>query len=519
MFGSISVEFNNSRIKIIESVKSGNSLSVLKCLNIELPKNCIADGEIANMSTVKELLEKALKDNLIKTRTAAFIINSNSVISRKIEMPYLKSRKVTISMLRYNFEEVFPANLEQYTFIYKISDIFMLKGVKYACYIVQGIPKKIYDQYIALSKSLKLELKKLDNSSNCFENLSAKNTNINFKQYKPENINVFVNIDRNSLGFSVINNGISEFYRIYYFNKNETDPEIVAENSGGYHSTDSDNFDGHKNDPDVAIYAEEILKYMKYYYSVNKNKVDIDRIYVYGDKCCQTIDKELGLRLGMDVEPILDISNITAGKSIAQNNFNITEYLICALALLQGIKSSNFLTEGLKRHKMRFNAGIAAMSVFIIFVLMMVLRGINILYKDEILKNEIEVMKLFIENEDNIKQNIKIEEDKQYIENLKMYLEHVELVNRNIEAEDCISSDLIRGIKSSVPYGTSVNSILIDKNNVQLMCESGNIAEISTFLAGLRNSEFIKNVYIPEIEINESGEGYSYQILCNTKVD
>ncbi len=520
MFSSISIEFDNSRIKITESIKKGNSLSVLKCLRVELPKNCIANGEIVSMSVVKALLEKALNDNSIKTSRAAFIINSNSIISRKIEMPYLKSRKDTRSMLRYNLEDVFSADPEQYVFIYKVSDVFMLKGVKYAYYIIQGMPKKIYDQYMELSKNLKLELKKLDNSSNCLENLSAENLNVNFKQYKSENLNVFVNINRNSLCFSVINNSISEFFRIYYFDENETDTEIVAEGLGSYHSSDLNNIGGRKNNTDVSRYTEVISQYMKYYYSVNKNKTGIDMIYVYGDECRQGIDKELGSRLGKDVEIILDVSNITAVKSAAQNNFEIKEYLNCALTQLKSTKNSNFLTEGLKRRKIKFNTGVAVMSALIILVLALVLGGVNDLYMDGILRDEIEVMKLFIENEENIKQNLRIEEEKQKIDNLKMYLKHASMVSRQIENEDCISSELIKGIKASVPYGTSVNSIFIDENNVQLMCKSDNMAEISMFLERLRNYEFIKNVYIPEIEIeiNEDGEeeGYSYQILCNT---
>lgn len=518
MFSSISIEFNNDRIKLVEGVKKGNSLSVLNCLSIELPKNSIEDGKINNLNIVKKLLRKSLEDNAIKTKKASFIINSNLAISRKIELPYLKSKKDTKSMINYNLKDMFSANLNQYIFIYKITDVFIKEGVKHASYIIQGLPKTIYEEYLEIAKSLKLELKKLDISSNCLESLTVNQININNKQFISENVNAFISINNDSLNFSILNRGTNEFFRNYYFNENEEKIERVAEELGAY-ATIHAKANTEYNQNQTFIYTDVILKYLKYYYSISKGKEEISKIFVYGDNIYPDIEKEQKSNLDIDVELISDISNINADVSI-QNNFQISSYLNCTLALLENKASSNFLTESQMFHKLKFNAALILMSLLLIFILTLAFKGINYLYRTSIIENELQVMKMFVEDEDNIDQNIKIEESKLQIEKLKTYLEQAILTSNKIKIEDCVNSELLIGINASVPDGTRISSVSIDKNNIFLFCKSSDMTEISIFLNNLRNSEFIKDVYVPEVEINNEGEKFSYlyEVLCNTVV-
>lgn len=520
MFSSISIEFDNDRIKLTDGIRKGGSLFVLKCLSIELPKNCIEDGKINNSNIVKQQIQKSLIDNTIKAKKAFFIINSNLVISRKMELPYLKSKKDTKLMINYNLKDMFSANSNQYVFIYKISGVFIKDGVKYAGYIIQGLPKTIYGQYVELAKSLKLELKKLDISSNCLENLTINRSNINCKQYNYECINAFVSLNKDSLSFSVLNGGINEFFRIYYFNENVEKIEKVAEEFGEYSNSYSRSGTDFIQEPNlISVYTDVILKYLKYYYSTNKSKEKISKIFVCGDKINPGIVKELKLNLDMDVELIHDISNIIADDSIP-DNFEITSYLNCILALLDNKKSSNFLSERQMYHKLRFNAALLLMSVLLISVLTIAFKGINYLYKTSIIESEIEVMSMFVEDKHNMDQNIKIEESKLQIEKLTTYLEHANLISNKIKIEDCVSSGLLIDINASVPVGTIVNSVSIDKSNIFLYCKTSDMNEMSILLNNLRNTEFIRNVYVPEVDINRDGENvsYSYEVLCSTVV-
>ncbi|MGD9567347.1 MAG: pilus assembly protein PilM [Sedimentibacter sp.] len=521
MFSSISVEFDNDSIKITEGIKKGNSLSVLKYISVELPKNCIEDGKINNISIVKQLLKNALKNNFVKTQKASFIINSNLVISRKIELPYLKGRKDSKSMIHCNLQDMFFANLKQYIFIYKISGVFLRSGVKYASYIIQGLPLVIYEQYIEIAKSLKLELKKLDISSNCLENIAVNQSNINHKQYDSENINAFIGMNKDTLIFSVLNRGINEFFRIYYFNENVENIERVAEGVGGYSAIYSNTYTEFSQDQSlISVYTDIILRYLKYFYSTSKGKEEVSKIYVYGDKINQEIERNLKSNLDMEIELINDISNINVQDITLQDNFEISNYLICTLALLDNKESSNFLSESQKYHKLRFIAGLAIMSVLLISSFVCAYKGINYLYKSNIVENEIKIMQMFIEDKANIDQNIKIEESKLQVDKLKKYMENALLMSNKIKIEDCVSSDLLIDINASIPNETSVNSVSIDKNNILLICRSNNMNEISMLLNNLRNTEFISNVYIPEVEIgNGNGEfSLTYQVICSTTV-
>lgn len=523
MFSQISVEFDNNIMKIAEGIKKGNSLSVLRCIFVELPRNCIEDGKIKNVGIVLKLFENALKDNKIKTRKAFFILNTNAVISRKIDLPFLNSKKDTKSMIDYNIEEIFSHNSNQYIFTYKISDVFMREGVKYASYIIQGLPIEIYNQYIELSKSMKLVLKNLDISTNSLENLAANYIDINQNQFSSEFTNAFVKINKDSLSFNVLNKGINEFFRIYYLSENENkNNELVAEDYEFY-SVEYSNYNEHNNTSNlIKTYSDIILKYLKYYYSINKGKQEISKIYVYGEYCSSETAKDLKYSLDMNVEFIQTISNVMLDNVSSSfiSDFNVSNYLNCILSLLDKRKKSNFLSEKQKYHKIKFNAALATMSVLIILSLSFAFKGINYLYKSSIEKNEFDGMLRFIENKYNIKQNNEIEESKKQIEKLKKYLEFTALTSDKIKSEDFINSDLLSEINASVPEKTSIFSVSMDKNNIHLMCKSNELKEISIFLNNLRNTEFISNIHVPEVEIKNDGNEvfYSYQILCNRLV-
>lgn len=507
MFSSISFEFENDKIKIIEGTKKGNQLLVLNCLSIRLPQNCIDDGKIININVVYELICRNLMENSIKTKKASFLINSNMIISRKIELPLLKNKKQTKSMIYYNLSDVFSGNIVQYMFIYKIVDIYIKDGVKYASYIVSSLPIELYNQYVKLSKMLKLNLSVMDISSNSLEE---------FKSNKKEIINAFIKINKNSINFSVINNGINEFNRIYYINNQDLSFDKVAEDSSDYLYSKS--VIEHMNSNTFNQWTDIILKYLKYYYSINKSKNNIDKIYVYGDECYKGIDKELSNELDMKVELIDNTSNITISNQSMQNKFNIREYLNCCMVLLYNNPQSNFLKDAHKYHKLRFNVGVAVFSIFTIFTIFMSLRGIVKLYKTISMENQIKTMKLFIESEENIKLNNNIEETKIQVAKLEQYLEQGTYVCKKIANEDWVNSNILIEINYAVPEGTIVNNIYIEKTSIQLMCQSPEISEVSLLLSNLRNVEFINNVYVPVIDYAENSR-YSYQVLCNVMVD
>lgn len=537
MFSSISIEFNDSTIKIIEGIKKRNSLQVLKCVSVMLPEGYIEGGEIKNMEAVKDLLDNTLRENSIKTRSAMFIIESNSVISRKIELPFMSRKKDSRLMVRYNIEEMFSANSKQYVFMYKLSDVFMKEKVKYSSCIIQCLPVQIFNQYTELAKNLKLELKKLDISSNCLESIWSAQFQPHGGEEKSDGVNAFVNISENGFSFSVLNKGVNEFFRIYYDEK-KTESAEKSEETENIEKTEkteknnkservaeeyevysfipfSEDDEVVKNSIVASKYSSIVSKYIKYYYSINKGKEEIRKMYVFGDDCTAEDAKALKLKLDMDVERIPNLSNIAYHNDFVKQNFECGNYISCSLAFFDKRNKDNFLSKMQQRHKIKFNAGLSLAAAAIVLVILLSFKGINKLYEAAILENELESMRLFVYDEANIRHNKEIEEKMNEIENLKKYVKNAVAARNSISNENLVDSFLFREIMASAPASTKVSSVSVDKSSIVIVSSSAEMKDISSFMSSLRNKEFISEVYVPEIEMKKEADAvYSYRILC-----
>ena len=209
MANLLAVEINDDNIKIMEGSKKGNTLNVYKCVCVSVPINSIKDGKILSIDVIKEIIKKALLVNFIKTKRTVFIINSNSVITRKIELPYLKSNKETKSMINFKLQELMAADLNQYKIMYKTTEIFVSEGIKKAGYIVYGMPIKIFNQYLELADKLKLDLAYLDISPNLLGNIFKNNLAVNSKEMEIKGSAAFLNAGYDTISFSIINKGIT----------------------------------------------------------------------------------------------------------------------------------------------------------------------------------------------------------------------------------------------------------------------------------------------------------------------
>ena len=519
----LSIEIDNEKIKIVEGSKSikGDFMTINKCLSINVPANSMDDGKIINLDLIKGTIEKALLENSIKAKNTVFVINSNSVITRKMELPLLKRKSDTMSMIKFELEQLLDANLNQ-MIIFKMSKIIKIDNINRAKYVVYGISVNVYNQYIELSKILKLRLTAFDISSNYLEQIPKQNLRINDRIYI-NGINVFINIGYNTIVFCVLNQGINEFTRIIYLNSNSnsnynSDEEEmykidkVAENSNYIYM----NTDIIQKENNTDKWLEEIIKYIRYYYSIDKENT-IDKIYIYG-ACSEIVGIEpfFYINLNIAVEIINEISNFRLSNLC--NDINIIEYFHAALALFIKKNDINFLTDKINNHKFKFNFGVAVMVASLFFVLTLAFYTQSYLIYYKLLKNEVETMSWYVSKEENINSNKEIENLKYNIERLKEYNERVVKVKEVIRKEDAVSSNMLREIANAKPSDTKIMFITVDKNNIQMQCSSTEMEEVMLFVKNLSYINLIESTYIPYVDVKkESEHALSYSIICKLR--
>lgn len=514
----LSIEIDNKNIKIIEASKkiNGELLSINKFLSLNIPTDSIDDDRIINIDLIRTEIEKALLENNIKTKKTIFVINPNTVITRKLKLPLLKRESQTKSMIKIEFEHLLSTNTSQIIIYKKIDYINKGNESNELKYIVYGLPYNIYNQYIELSKMLKLRLIALETSSNCLEKISEKNLIINGNNYINKTT-AFVKILYDSIYFCVIKDGINDFSRAIYLNLEKTkfcQIDRVSESPKEY------NFDSnlHTNDSDtdVNILIDEISKNIRYYYSTDKDN-NIEKIYIYGAQTedrLECSEKNLSKILNIDVEAIKEISNL--GFNYSREDFDLIEYFYTFLSLFTSKKDINFLTNKIKNHKIKVYIASAIVATTVCISLVLIFYSQRHLIMQELLKYEIHNMNLYVNSEENRAINNKIEEIKNEVDFLEEYKNQAVSIRKIICNEDSVSSKIFREIAYITPPETDVTSIIMGKNSIQMQCKSNCVEDIILFLGNIRDLDSVISVYAPTVKYNGADENnYSYSLIFN----
>ncbi|MDW5300397.1 MAG: pilus assembly protein PilM [Sedimentibacter sp.] len=503
----LSIEIDNFSIKIIECIKKGEILSISSCTSINIPSG-VADGKIIDMDLIVNLINESLTTNIIKTKKAVLVINSDTVITRKIKLPLLKKKSETISMIRLELEQLVSADLSLYAVVYKTADISVDDGIKNAIYVIYCLPIILFNQYKELARRLKLKLISIDVSYNCLNKIYDHGLSVNNNVIKSGGIFVFVNLGLNTISFCVVKNGITNFSRISYIEFEKDFIERVAETPLNYSNS-------------ICVSAElmhgwldEISKYIRYYYSLD-NVNYIDKIYIYGAYSqAEGFQEYLSVNLNCDVEIINKLSNVKLYGDYINGNFEIHNYFVSVLALIGDKRDVNFLTEGFKqkfKSNFRFVVALTVLTIFISAYY--AISNFNGSFK-----KEIETMSLFLNNKENVKINAEIENLKNEVIYLEEYIEQIKMLKIAIKNDDYVCSEIFKEILNAIPRNTKVISVSVDKNNTVLQCVSTSMVEVTLFMHNLRVIDFIESIYMPSVAVKqELLHNYSYSVVCKFK--
>lgn len=515
----LSIEIDNKCIKIIEALKKSNGelISINKFLSLNTPSDCIIEGKIVNLDLIKAEIENALLEYKIKTNKVIFVISPNLVITRIIKLPLLKKESQNISMVKLEFERLLSTNDKQ-IIIYKISDTINNindRFINEKRYVVSGLSYNIYNQYIELSRMLKLNVIAIVTSSNCLAKISEENLSINQSSCFSGTV-AFVRILCDAIVFCVLRDGISDFSRIIDLNSDKIKlykSYKVAESSDNIYSGENNLY---YTDYYLDMCIDEINKNIRYYSSMDKD-TDIDKIYLYSDCRERNIDvfeQSLSVAINKEVEVIKEVSELNLECN--QSGFDEIKYFHGFLSLHANIDDINFLNYRIRKCKDKLIMFFFIISAVLCLVIMVIIYSMNNISKNELLKNDIKTMNLFINSKNNIEINNNIEKIKNDVNYLEQYKKQAFQLKEVICDENIVSSEILTEIKEVVPFDTDVVSIVMSRNNIQMQCKSLSIEEIILFLDNLRYVNSISSVYIPLVKYNGSDDkNYSYSIICN----
>lgn len=489
----LSVEFDNN-IKIIEALKKGETLSVLRCMTIDT--FCVKDGKIIDMDGIVNVINEELEKNGIKTKKAIFVINSSRIMIRTIKLPLLKKRSEISSMIQIELQQTVSADLSKYKILYEISDVTNENKIPYALYIVYCVPVVLVNGYIELAAKLKLKLLSINISPNCINALYKDNIIINDFVLSNMGTAAFINASENSIQFSVANNGFCDFYRRFRYT--EALIEKVAESHYEYGYLEGRTVEN--------TFTAQIAKFMRYYYSVSGSR-SIDKIYIYGSSN-KKLKEAIKTKLNMNTEIISSISCLTANELL--NNFDLNKYFNMVLALFS---RNNFLNINAANKKIKNNYGYAAILLIIAAATTVLLGFFN---SQAATRNELIAMSSYINDGEANEIDSVIEGIKNETDYLELYLQQAVMLQKVVEDNDYVDTSILREINKVKSFETKITSIYSDKDSTQLQCISPSLSEATLFFSNLKEIGLIESAYMPAIQ-SKTGQPFSYSIILKLK--
>lgn len=529
----LSIEIKNRNIKILEGSKNGSSVTIYKSLFLDIEPGSIDDGKIVHMDSVVANIEKALKDNNIKTKNATMILNTNETITRNIDLPLLKNKSETLSMIKNELNQILPVDLNEYKVVYKLTYTTFSDEVEMGNYIVYGLPKTIYEEYIELAGRLKLELIAIDLASNCLDKIAVQKLSINKESLKPGTSVAFIDIGRN-ISFSVLNDGkdvfskissngifdiVRNFQSIYDISQEDALKDIERISLIDIGESMADISKLNILEDNINTWIDEFNRYIRYYNSSFKD-MPIEKIYIHGSfSKIRDLDEYLESRLNITTEFINEVSNVIYKGNVTRDSFDIKSFFNPLMSLYINRNDINFLTDRKKKHRVRFNTAVMVMAVSVIGVLTIAYHVYTYMVEKSVLEKEIAIFEEYINNAENIKTDQEVVQIKNKLLLLRTYMDEATKLQNAIKSEDSVNTLIFEQVAASMPLGTKINSMSIDSTSIQMQCSSTTRQEVAQFEKNLKQVEFINSVYIPAIVDSTEGDGvnYNYSVVCDIK--
>ena len=285
----VCIDIENNKIKITEAAVSKNGIIIKKAVILDTPENSFNDGDITNLISIKDEIEKGLKENKIKCKNAIFTTNSSSIITREIEIPMTKDKNIR-GIIRTQMEQYLPLSYDAYVLEYiKLGVVDNKLNVR-----VVVFPKDMAKNYYDLCRNLNLKPIALDIYPNGVKKIMRRAEKINGFDIQEESV-VLIEIGDSAITFNgyknkqlkfsrMIQSGLGDIFRYFFEERMESKENVIKI----IENIDLDKISEYENDIDSAIIYDTVLQWgreidrlLNYYSNTLKNEVDI--IYIYGD--------------------------------------------------------------------------------------------------------------------------------------------------------------------------------------------------------------------------------------------
>jgi type IV pilus assembly protein PilM len=364
----LSIEIGSVITRVAEMEYKTKNPRIYQVFTFATPPNMLADGNVTVSDIFVSQLRSNLSDRRITTKHAIFIINSNRVANRTIQIPFVKENRVA-DLLKANASDYFPVDLSQYELSHEVLGPVMDGTEKKLQVAVVAVPKDMIDSYETLANACGLTLSGLDYMGNAIKKLMVREI--------PEEIKVTMKVNEDSTVVTIIENDVIQLQRTVNYGISDAITSVQESGLFGEHidanealrilkrktcvfkkfdqknmnADDDADRDGDVSPAemgqlraeitdDLRVMVGSIARVFDYYQSRNASK-KIEKVYLAGiGSSVSGLSKLLTSELGFKVVAVQQFEDMGMSKTMENENVRVAEYFGCIGAALEPVSIS-----------------------------------------------------------------------------------------------------------------------------------------------------------------------------------
>lgn len=320
----ISIEINGDMTYGLEMDYKTKNPKVYKSFAFPTPEGTIADGQPTKSTAFKKALVRQIKENNIKAKQVAFVVNSSKIANRVIEIPKLKDAQV-LTFIESNASDYFPVDLNQYQLVYRPIEEKLSKEEKESKSTrkinVYAVPNVLVTTYRELAEFCDFNLAGLDYIGNSLFQMMKKISNSAFT--------ALVKMDQENTMITIMDEGEVALQRMIYYGTLQAEQALehtdFAKDYEGFSPREimckeaclNTSFKEENNNTDITKAMEmtitNIGRIFDYYASQNQGKRIQKCILVGSATGFQGMKDLMSSELGLDVETLSDVKKAVSG--------------------------------------------------------------------------------------------------------------------------------------------------------------------------------------------------------------
>lgn len=341
----IGIDISSTSVKMMELSKTGSSYRIEGIAVEPLPENAIVEKSIAEIEAVGESVKRALIKSKIKSKNVAIAVAGSSVITKKITMPSNLSDDEMEGQIQLEADQYIPYPLEEVALDFQVTGVTE-NNPDTVDVLLAACRSENVDDRVAAIELAGLTAKIVDIEAYTIETAFS----VMAPQMPDEGMGktiAIIDIGATMTSLSVINNHNLVYTREQNFGGKQLTEEIMrryglsydeaglAKRQGGL----PDNYEPEVLNPFKETTAQQVSRFLQFFYSAGGDVGDIDHLVLAGGTACLPDLAELTeSHIGVPTTIANPFADMSASSKVNKANLEMDapSFLIAAGLAIRG---------------------------------------------------------------------------------------------------------------------------------------------------------------------------------------